>query len=72
MTTKISVEIPEDLKFMENVKNIDWVILVSKILKSRLDEIAKLKKNLSRSKFTEKDVEEFTDKINTSLSKRYI
>ncbi|PIN90145.1 hypothetical protein COU57_04435 [Candidatus Pacearchaeota archaeon CG10_big_fil_rev_8_21_14_0_10_32_14] len=68
---EIKVEIPEDLKFIENVSNLEWNILVSKMLKVNLENISQLKKNLSHSSLTEKDVEEFTNKINISLSKRY-
>jgi len=68
---EITLEIPEDLKFMKEIPNIDWSILISRILKEKLEEIARLKRNLSGSKLTEKDIEELSDKINGSLSKRY-
>jgi len=69
---EIKVEIPEELVFIKQTPNIDWSILVSKLIKSKLNEIAELQRGLSKSKFTEEDVEEFTDKINESLSKRYL
>jgi len=68
---EIKVEVPEDLKFLENVSGLEWNLLVSKILKENLKKLSQLKENLSHSRLTEKDVEELTDKINTSLSKRY-
>lgn len=68
---EIKIEIPEDLRFIKDIPKIDWSILVSKILKSKLEELTKLERNLESSKLTEKDVEELSDKINLSLSKRY-
>lgn len=69
---ELRIKIPEELKSFKQVSDIEWSTLVSKLIKSKLDKIAKLKKGLSKSKLTEEDVEEFSDKINTSLSKRYL
>ncbi len=68
---EIKIKIPEELAFIKQTPNIDWSILVNKIIKSKLSEIVLLKKGLAKSKLTEEDVEEFTDEINTSLSQRY-
>ena len=65
-------EIPEDLEFMKRVSNIDWSLLFNKLLRPELEEIARLKRIVSKSKLAEKDVEEFSDKINASLSQRYL
>tara|TARA_B100001971_G_C17765689_1_gene322427 strand:- start:293 stop:511 length:219 start_codon:yes stop_codon:yes gene_type:complete len=69
---EIVVKIPDELKFVKQTSNIDWSILVGKLIKSKLDEIVELQRGLSKSKLTEKDVQEFSDKINESLSKRYL
>ena len=68
---EISVKIPDDLAFMKNVSDIDWSILINKILRSKFEEISELKKIAAKSQLTEKDIEEFTNKINTALAKRY-
>ncbi len=68
---EITIKIPDDLAFMKEVSDIDWSILIDRILRSKLEKISKLKKITAKSQLTEKDVEEFTDKINTSLAKRY-
>ncbi len=68
---EIKIEIPEELAFMKQTPNIDWSILVGKLIKSKLNRIARLNRIISKSKLTEQDVEELTDKINTSLSQRY-
>ena len=69
---EIRIKIPHELEFIKKVPNVDWTILVSKIIRDKLEEIVRLKRGLSKSKLTKKDVEEFTDKINTALSKRYL
>ena len=69
---EIVVKIPDELMFVKQTSNIDWSILIGKLIKSRLDEIVELQRGLSKSKLTEEDVEEFSDKINESLSKRYL
>ncbi len=69
---EIKIKIPDELTFIKQTPNIDWSILVGKLIKSKLDRIARLNRIISKSKLTEQDVEELTDKINTSLSKRYI
>lgn len=69
---EIRIKIPKELEFIKEVPNIDWSILASKLIKSRLDKITRIERIVSKSELTEKDVEGFTDKINTSLSKRYL
>ena len=69
---EIRIKIPDEVEFVKQVPNIEWSILASKIIRSKFEEISKLKKGLSKSKFTEKDTEEFSDEINESLSKRYL
>ncbi len=69
---EIRIKLPEELKFFKQLPNIEWSILVSKLIRSKLEELASLERGLSKSKLTEKDVEEFSDKINESLSKRYL
>ena len=70
--TKLNFEIPKDLEFIKQVPDVDWSILIGKIVKSKLDNISRLKRVVSKSKLTGKDVDEFSDKINISLSKRYL
>ena len=69
--TKVSVEISEDLDFMNEIPKIQWTILVNRILQEKLREISKMKRIISKSKLTEEDAEEISDKINECLAKRY-
>jgi hypothetical protein len=70
--SELKIKIPEEIGFFKQVSDIDWSIVVSKLIKSKLGEISRLKKALSKSKFSESDVKEFSDKINSSLSQRYL
>ena len=69
---EIVVKIPDELSYIRDASDVEWTLLVNKILQEKFDRIARLQRIVSKSKLTEKDVEEFTDKINESLSKRYL
>jgi len=69
---EIKVEIPEELREeMEELPGVNWQLVVRRALKRELEEILELKRIISKSKLTEKDVEELSDKINESLAKRF-
>ena len=69
---ELKIKIPEEVGFFKQVSDIDWSIVVNKIIRSKLEELARLKRGLSKSKLNENDVKEFSDKINSSLSQRYL
>ncbi|MCK4398820.1 MAG: hypothetical protein KAV25_07490 [Methanophagales archaeon] len=70
---ELRVEIPEELREeMEELPNVDWKLVVRRTLKRELEEILELKRIIFKSKLTEEDVEELSDKINESLAKRFI
>ncbi len=69
---ELIIKISPKLKFIKDVPNIDWSILVNKIISAKLERVFRFQEIISKSKLTEEDVEELSDKINESLSKRYI
>ena len=69
---ELIIKISPKLKFLKDVPNIDWSILVNKIISSKLERVFRFQEIISKSKLTEEDVEELSDNINKSLSKRYI
>ena len=69
---ELKLEIPEDLEFMRQVSKVEWSLLLNKLLMSKLEEVARLKRIVAKSNLNEKDVEEFSEKINKSLSQRYL
>lgn len=69
---KISIEVSDDLEFIKRVPNVDWTVLVSKILKEKLKEIEEVRKIAANSALTEEDVESISDEINKNASRHYM
>jgi len=66
------IEIPEELREeLEGLPKVNWQLVVRRVLKHELDEILELKRIISKSKLTEEDVLELSEKIDKSLSKRF-
>lgn len=69
---ELVIEIPEELKEkMEELPKVNWQLVVRRALKHELEEILELKRIISKSKLTEEDVLELSEKIDKSLSKRF-
>ena len=68
---ELKIKIPEEIGFFKQVSDIDWSILASKLIKSKLDRISEVQRIVAKSKLTEDDVKEISDEINISLAKRY-
>ena len=66
---KISVNIPEDWKHEIGKEDISFLIRF--LLKDELDRRSKLRSIISKSKLTEKDAKELSDRIDNSLSKKF-
>lgn len=66
------IEIPEELKEeMEELPDLNWQLVVRRSLKRELEEVLELKRIISKSKLTEDDVKELSEKINESLAERF-
>jgi hypothetical protein len=69
---ELVIEIPEELREeMEELPKVNWQLVVRRSLKHELKEILELKRIISKSKLTEEDVLELSEKIDKSLSKRF-
>lgn len=66
--TEVSVKIPEELKEFESASPIDWQLVIEKKLKEEFDELVKLRRIVSRSQLTEKDVELLSEEVGTALA----
>jgi len=65
---EIKIEIPKELE--EEIKSVSKTtlsLIINKLIKEELEEMIRLKKIVSKSKMTEKDVEE----LQTKLMKQY-
>ena len=69
---EVVVKVPEELKEFESVSPINWQLIVEKRLKEEFDELVKLKRIVSKSKLTEKDVEELSEEVGIALSERLL
>lgn len=70
--TEVVVRIPKDLEEeFKGVKPIFWQLAVDKAINEELKRLVGLKRIVSKSKLTERDVKELSDKINESLADRY-
>lgn len=70
--TQFIIEIPEEMKEeMEELPDLNWQLVVRRSLKRELEEVLELKRIISKSKLTEDDVKELSDKINESLAERF-
>ena len=69
---ELTIEIPDELeKKIGLFSDIELSLLVSRLIKERLESLARLKRIVSKSKLSEKKASEISDKINESLAKRY-
>ncbi len=69
---EVIVKIPRDLEEgFKEVKPIFWQLVVDRAINEELKRLVELKRIVSKSKLTEKDVEELTDEVNEALSRRY-
>lgn len=69
MTLAIPDDMQKDMKIFSEVK---WSEVARKAIKERIDTLKIAEKLASKSKLTEKDVEEISRKINLAASKRFL
>lgn len=70
--TELKISLPEELKQeMDEFPEIEWQVVVRRLLKQELDRLLELKRIVSKSKLTEKDVVELSNKVNRSLAQRF-
>ncbi len=67
---QITIDIPEELEFMKNIPKNKWSQIAIEMLKSKINEASEIIKIAEKSKATEKDVEELTDKIKEGVWKK--
>ena len=71
---KIEIEISDDLEQRAKMLKVRLSILIAEAVKKslqELEEIERFKRSVAKSKLTEKDVDELTDKINEAMWKRH-
>ena len=69
---ELKISLSEELKQeMGEFPEIEWQVVVRRFLKQELDRLLELKRIVSKSKLTERDVSELADKVDKSLSQRF-
>ena len=69
---ELKISLPEELKQeMEEFPDIEWQLVIRRLLKQELDRLLELKRIVSKSKLTEEDVSELAEKVDKSLSQRF-
>ena len=71
---KVSFEIPEDIERKAKMFKIELALLLQKVLQEEIrkrEEIERFKRIVSKSKATEKDVEEIVNDIEKSMEEHY-
>ena len=68
----ITLAIPDDLhKRLKAHSEIRWSDVIRKMLENRLNDFEEMEKIVSKSKLTQKDVDEISKKIKKGIAKRH-
>jgi len=68
----ISISVPDDLKQkIANLEEVNWSAVARVAFEEKINQIEFLRKIISKSKLTEKDAKEISDKINISMAKKF-
>lgn len=67
---EITINLPEDVEQKSKMTRAQLAMLASRLVREKIEELVKIErfsKSVAKSKLTEKDVEEISDKINTAM-----
>lgn len=67
---EITINLPEDIEQKSKMTRAQLAMLASRLIREKIEELVKIErfsKSVAKSKLTEKDVEELSDKINTAM-----
>ena len=71
--TNITLSIPNEVHLeMKHFSEVKWSEVARKAIIERIDSLKMADKIAKKSKLTEKDVKEFTKKINSLAAKRFL
>ena len=69
--SEVRIRIPDELNELALSKKINWQLVVARKLNEELEELARIKRIVSKSKLTEEKAAELSNEANVSLAKRY-
>ena len=68
----LSVSVSDSMKEkMERMEEINWSAVARKAFEEKLEQVEFMRNTGNKSKLSKKDVEEISNKINRSVSKRF-
>lgn len=69
--SEVVVKVPKELKLLESASSIKWQIAVEKRFNEELEEIARIRRIVSKSMMTQEQADKLALEVNKSLAKRY-
>lgn len=72
--TKITIEVPEDMEHRAKMLKVELSLLAVMAIKKSLqdlEEIEHFKNSVAKSKLTEKDADELSDKVNKAMREHH-
>ncbi len=68
----MTLSIPEELhKKMKSMSDIRWSEIARRAIEQRMNDLEIMNKITSKSKFTEEDIKELSDKIKRGIAKKH-
>ncbi len=68
---QVTIDSPNELEELKRIPRIQWQSIVQRKLKEEFDEIAEVKRIISKSQMTQEQADALSDEVNWALSKRY-
>ena len=68
---ELKIKIPEELEELSSASKINWQLVVEKRLKEELEELARLKRIVDKSKLTQEQANKLADEVSLALAKRF-
>ena len=69
--SELRVPLPKELKEEMDEFKVNWPSVVRKLIKQKVERLIELKSIVSKSKLTEEDVAELSEKVDKSLAQRF-
>ncbi|MBU1201761.1 MAG: hypothetical protein KJ905_02910 [Nanoarchaeota archaeon] len=70
---EITISIPRELEEeIRGLSKLRFSLIIAKMVRPELERLARLKRIVSKSEFTEKDVQELSDKTDMALSQKFM
>ncbi len=69
---ELTVKVPEELRLdMDEFPDVEWQVVVRKLLKVRVARMRELKAIVAKSAFTEQDVAELSAEVDEAVARRF-